>query len=267
MAAHIRKLVSGSSNEKKDESEKATKQEGSKTVTVLGVDSATGASEYTVVASEKNGKNENFSKHQKPNPKTRLFQRFSRIFTASESENNSRITAADTLTEQITEMIWWAYRHGEPKPLDIKGIQVAIQDAGLPADTLDVIKGNFKRNESEFLQAIRVAIEDGIIELTEGNGLEGVRKDCCISKKEAETLLREKIGAINVQGADELKYEWIRKAGEEEGQAALSDEEVNERSHPAVSSGVGAFDRFLRLPRKARDRVLDGLRELFLRRH
>jgi hypothetical protein len=142
----------------------------------------------------------------------RLLPIFKRTPSVSEDGKSPGDHSAEEMREQITEMIWWAYRNGEPKLLDRKGIQLAIKQAGLPPEMFESAKSGVRRNKTEFIQAIGEALEDSEIEVTEEIALEDVRKECCISKKEAEALLRAKVGGLLIRGVEELKHDWILKA-------------------------------------------------------
>ena len=75
LASHIRKLVSGSTSDQENESEKAGHQARDNTIDAIEGESATGASGKAAVAFERKDTKESFSKQQRPKSKSRRIRR------------------------------------------------------------------------------------------------------------------------------------------------------------------------------------------------
>jgi ribosomal protein L7/L12 len=95
------------------------------------------------------------------------------------------------------ELYWWLMRGGQLKVLEVKALEKLQRDSGLSDLEVEGVRNAYARDLAAFSTALGEAVEDGILEQYELDGLEEVRAGACISRREAEGVAVTVMGKVN----------------------------------------------------------------------
>ncbi len=122
---------------------------------------------------------------------------FAALAKTREHDEPSGATAEKPALVEWRELYWWLMRGGQLKLLDQKALEKRQRESGLTDGEVGSIRSNYKRDVETFLQAVAEAVEDGLLEDYEVEGLEEMRVSACISAREAQELAAERMRKVD----------------------------------------------------------------------
>lgn len=120
---------------------------------------------------------------------------FAALANTHAQDDSSNTTNRPALVEW-RELYWWLMRGGQLKLLDQKALEKRQREGGLTDAEVSEVRSAYSRNMEMFLQAVDEAFDDGILEDYEVEGLEETRVFACLSEREAQGLVADRLRKV-----------------------------------------------------------------------